>query len=81
MNEELRQNLRYAAIQAFLATECRGMARVDFLVKPDGTFFLNELNTLPGFTNISMYPRLWEASGLMYPELLHKLIDLAFEAK
>ena len=59
---------------------CSGLARVDFFVrKSDGAVLLNELNTLPGFTSISMYPKLWEASGLSYPELLDRLIQLAFE--
>ena len=53
------------------------MARVDFFLRDDGTFVVNELNTIPGFTPISMYPRLWEASGVPYAELLDRLIDLA----
>jgi D-alanine-D-alanine ligase len=53
------------------------MARVDFFLRDDGTFVVNELNTIPGFTPISMYPRLWEISGLPYPELLDRLIELA----
>lgn len=66
------------AQKAFLALECEGMARVDlFLDKQSGALYFNELNTLPGFTSISMYPKLWEHSGLPYPELLSKLIDLA----
>jgi D-alanine-D-alanine ligase len=62
----------------FTALECEGMARVDlFLDRTSGEFFFNELNTIPGFTSISMYPKLWEASGTGYPELLSKLVDLA----
>jgi D-alanine-D-alanine ligase len=58
------------------------MARVDFLVdRETGTFYLIELNTLPGFTKISMYPKLWEATGLSYPQLIDRLVDLAFERK
>jgi len=58
------------------------MARVDFLVDKDqGAIYLNEVNTIPGFTQISMYPKLWEASGLPYPELLDRLITLALERK
>ncbi len=68
-----------AAKEAFLITECRGMARVDFFLKDDGNFVLNEINTLPGFTKISMFPKLWEASGLSYTELLDRLIELALE--
>ena len=55
------------------------MARVDFFLMQDGRVFLNEVNTIPGFTGISMYPRLWEASGLPYPELVDRLIELAIE--
>jgi D-alanine-D-alanine ligase len=62
----------------FVLLECEGMARVDlFLDRTTGQFFLNELNTIPGFTSISMYPKLWEASGLPYQQLLSRLIDLA----
>lgn len=64
--------------KVFTALECEGMARVDlFLDRTSGEFFFNELNTIPGFTSISMYPKLWEASGIGYPELLSKLVDLA----
>jgi D-alanine-D-alanine ligase len=66
------------AAKAFAACRCEGMARVDlFLRDADGAFLVNEVNTIPGFTPISMYPRLWEASGLSYPDLLDRLIDLA----
>jgi len=68
------------AIDAFQATECAGMARVDFfLEKKTGKIYLNEINTIPGFTSISMYPRLWEASGIPYAKLIDRLIELAFE--
>lgn len=64
--------------KAFAVLECEGMARVDlFLDRTTKTFFLNEVNTIPGFTSISMYPKLWEASGIPYPELLSRLVDLA----
>jgi D-alanine-D-alanine ligase len=64
--------------KVFTALECEGMARVDlFLDRTSGEFFFNELNTIPGFTSISMYPKLWEASGIGYQELLSKLVDLA----
>lgn len=64
--------------KAFAILECEGMARVDlFLDRTSGMFFLNEVNTIPGFTAISMYPKLWEASGISYPELLSRLVDLA----
>jgi D-alanine-D-alanine ligase len=68
------------AARAFLAIDCAGMARVDFFVtRRTGRIYLNELNTIPGFTSISMYPKLWEASGLSYPALLDRLIGLALE--
>ena len=64
--------------KVFTALECEGLARVDlFLDRTSGEFFFNELNTMPGFTSISMYPKLWEASGMGYQELLSKLVDLA----
>ena len=68
------------AIAAFQATDCAGMARVDlFLEKRTGKFYVNELNTIPGFTSISMYPRLWEASGIPYSKLIDRLVELAIE--
>ena len=68
------------ARRAFLAIECRGMARVDFfLEKRNGKIYLNELNTIPGFTSISMYPKMWEASGVSYNQLIDRLIELAIE--
>lgn len=70
------------AIRAYKAIDCSGMARVDFLLdKTNGKIYLNELNTIPGFTKISMYPKLWEASGLSYPSLIDRLIELAMERK
>jgi D-alanine-D-alanine ligase len=72
------RRLRELSIAAFKALSLRGMARVDFLATPDlGQIFVNELNTIPGFTSISMYPKLWEASGVPLPELITRLIDLA----
>jgi D-alanine-D-alanine ligase len=67
------------AIAGFQAVECAGMARVDFFLRPSGELLLNEINTIPGFTSISMYPKLWEASGLPYPQLADRLIELAIE--
>jgi D-alanine-D-alanine ligase len=67
------------AVRAFRCLECRGMARVDFfLERPSGRVLLNEINTIPGFTSISMYPKLWEASGVSYRGLIDRLIELAF---
>ena len=68
------------AVRAFQAVDCAGMARVDFLLdRKRGTIYVSEINTIPGFTPISMYPKLWEASGLPYSKLLDRLIELAFE--
>jgi D-alanine-D-alanine ligase len=73
--------IRAMAVQAFEACDCAGLARVDFLMEPgkNGRIYLNEINTLPGFTAISMYPKLWEASGVPYPQLIDRLIALALE--
>ncbi|MGA2094827.1 MAG: D-alanine--D-alanine ligase family protein [Candidatus Acidiferrum sp.] len=74
------KKFQHLAMQAFRALELNGMARVDFfLEKPSGKIYLNELNTIPGFTSISMYPKLWEASGIPFPQLIDKLIELAIE--
>ena len=78
---ELEQ-VQALAVAAFKAVDCAGMARVDFLLdKSSSELWLNELNTIPGFTDISMYPKLWQASGLEYSELIDKLIELALERK
>ncbi|HHY36002.1 MAG TPA: D-alanine--D-alanine ligase [Firmicutes bacterium] len=80
IDETTASRVREIARRAFLATECQGMARVDFFVLPaTGEVYVNELNTIPGFTSVSMYPKLWEASGLPYPDLVGKLVDLALE--
>jgi D-alanine-D-alanine ligase len=77
--EQVKEAQRLA-IAAFKVLECSGMARVDlFLEKLTGKFYVNEINTLPGFTTISMYPKLWEASGIPYSELIDRLITLAIE--
>jgi len=67
------------AVEVFRALDCAGLARVDLFLKPDGELVVNEINTLPGFTAISMYPRLWALSGVPYPELLTRLVELALE--
>jgi D-alanine-D-alanine ligase len=67
------------AVKTFQVLECQGLSRVDFFLKEDGTVMVNEINTMPGFTKISMYPKLWEASGIGYTELITRLIDLAIE--
>ncbi|RCK75952.1 MAG: D-alanine--D-alanine ligase [Ignavibacteriae bacterium] len=74
------KKIQHYAIMGYQALDCSGMARVDFLVEKDTLkIYLNELNTIPGFTSISMYPKLWEASGLPYSKLLDKLIELSIE--
>jgi len=67
------------ALQAYQVLECAGMARVDVFLTADGRIVINEVNTLPGFTRISMYPKLWGASGVGYTELITRLIELAME--
>jgi D-alanine-D-alanine ligase len=71
--------VRRGALDAFRALELSGMARVDFFLTPAGEVLVNEVNTIPGFTAISMYPKLWEASGLALPHLIDRLIELALE--
>ena len=68
------------AVKAYKALDCTGLSRVDFFVEKDTEkVYINEINTMPGFTKISMYPKLWEYSGLKYSELLDELIKLALE--
>ncbi len=82
ISEEMIEMMREIAVKTYKAIDCAGMARVDFLLdKDDGKFYLNEVNTIPGFTSISMYPKLWDASGLPYPQLVDRLIELALERK
>ncbi|RKR07331.1 D-alanine--D-alanine ligase [Kushneria sinocarnis] len=71
--------IRRVALHAFRTLECAGLARVDVFLTPAGEVIINEVNTLPGFTRISMYPKLWQASGLSYPALVGRLIELALE--
>ncbi len=80
--EPVKAALQGYAVQAFKAIDCAGMARVDFLVeKGTDRIFLSEINTIPGFTRISMYPKLWQASGIGYAELIDRLVQLALERK
>src|SRR5499427_877384 len=81
LSTETTELVRALAVQAFQAIDGAGMARVDFFIEPDGRVLLNEINTIPGFTATSAYPRLWEASGIPYPDLIGRLIDLAVEAR
>jgi len=76
---ELSERIRATAIAAYRVLGVRGMARVDFFLSPEGELYLNEFNTIPGFTPTSMYPKLWQASGLEYPALLDRLVRLALE--
>jgi D-alanine-D-alanine ligase len=66
-------------VESFVATECEGMARIDFFIRENGEVIVNEINTIPGFTETSVYARLFEASGIPYAELLQQLIELALE--
>jgi D-alanine-D-alanine ligase len=78
----MADRIRQMAITAYKAIDCAGMARVDFFIeKTTGEIYLNEVNTIPGFTDISMYPKLWEASGLPYTKLVDRLVELALERK
>jgi D-alanine-D-alanine ligase len=79
ITEEQTARVQSLAVQAFVATECEGMARVDCFVRDDGEVLVNELNTIPGFTATSVYAKLFEASGIPYAELLERLVDLARE--
>ncbi|HNA87708.1 MAG TPA: D-alanine--D-alanine ligase family protein [Anaerolineales bacterium] len=80
--EEAANKIREYAIRAYKAIDCAGMARADFFVeKETNKIYLNELNTIPGFTSISMYPKLWQASGLTYAQLVDRLIELALDRK
>ncbi len=80
LNRAQRKQVQQMAVRAFQACDCSGLARVDFLMDPaTKKIYLNEVNTMPGFTSISMYPKLWAASGIEYPELIGRLIDLGLE--
>jgi D-alanine-D-alanine ligase len=82
ISPELGEKVREMAVRAFRVIDCAGMGRVDFLLDKDsGEVYLGEINTIPGFTKISMYPKLWDASGLAYPDLVDRLIELALERK
>jgi len=80
LSEELTAQARALAIRTYVVIDCAGLARVDLLMNgQSGELFVNEVNTIPGFTSISMYPKLWEATGISYSELISRLIDLALE--
>ncbi|MDY0406986.1 D-alanine--D-alanine ligase [Virgibacillus sp. 179-BFC.A HS] len=77
--EDTTKQIQQVAIAAFETLQCEGLARVDFFLTEDGKIYVNEVNTLPGFTKISMYPKLWEISGLSYSDLISELLDLAMK--
>jgi D-alanine-D-alanine ligase len=79
LDEQTTERVRGLALRAFQTLCCEGMARVDLFLKDSGEVLVNEINTIPGFTRISMYPKLWEASGVTYRELIDRLIQLALE--
>lgn len=79
IDESIAKEMQKTAVKAFLALDCSGLARVDFFVNEKQEIILNEINTMPGFTSISMYPKLWEKSGVSYSALLQKLIALAMK--
>jgi len=80
ISREMSERVRQMAIEAYLAIDCAGMARADFLLdRQTDELYINEVNTIPGFTPISMYPKLWEATGISYAELIDRLIELALE--
>lgn len=81
LEKDVRDKIREIAKKAFTRMECRGLSRVDFFVREDGKILLNEINTLPGFTKISMYPRLMQHTGMTYGELVDGLIQLALEGE
>ena len=76
VDDDVADEIRQLAIRAFRAIDCQGLARVDFFLTDDGPV-INEINTMPGFTTISMYPRMWAASGVDYPTLLATMVDTA----
>ena len=79
INKKTAERIQKLAIKTFQTLNCEGMSRVDFFLKKNGSVLVNEINTIPGFTNISMYPKLWEKSGLSQTKLLDRLIELAIE--
>ncbi len=79
ISDELRETIRSVALKAYQLLGCRGLARVDFLLSSSNELYINEINTLPGFTNISQYPKLWHEEGIKYPALVDRLVSLALE--
>ena len=79
IDDAARERVRELALEVFSISGCSGLARVDFFVEDGGRVLVNELNTMPGFTQTSVYPKLWEASGLPFPDLCRRLVHLAVE--
>jgi D-alanine-D-alanine ligase len=79
LSSDMVHKIQEMAVKTFQIMGCDGLTRVDFFVTKNNEIYVNEVNTLPGFTNISMYPKMWEASGVKYKDLVTKLVDLAFE--
>ena len=79
IDAESAARVQTIAVESFVATECEGMARIDFFLREDGEVVVNEINTIPGFTDTSVYAKLFEASGIAYSDLLDRLIALALE--
>lgn len=79
IDKQMEDKIRNIAVEAFKVGQCVGMARVDFFIAEDGNVYVNEMNTIPGFTSISMYPKMWEASGIGYSDLMTELITFAME--
>lgn len=79
LSKKTVKDIQDIAIKTFKVLECEGLSRVDMFLKKNGDILVNEINTIPGFTSISMYPKMWEASGVSYPELIDRLITLAIE--
>jgi len=79
LDDATSEHIRKLASDVYVHLGCKGLARVDFFLGDDGTLYVNEVNTLPGFTNTSMYPKLWKQEGISYSELIDKLLVLALE--
>ena len=79
MPKAVAKKIQAIAVKTFQVLSCEGLSRVDFFLKDNGDVLVNEINTIPGFTSISMYPKLWEATGISYPNLIDRLIQLAIE--
>ena len=79
LDNSVSENLRQMAKKAFKILDCSGLVRADFFVTVNNEIFINEVNTMPGFTPVSMYPLLWQQTGVSYPELINRLIALAIE--